>query len=332
MILIVSHPRDDHAAAVLGELAVTRQPAVLLDTSLFPREGTLTQRFDRRRSHFEFRIAGRPVDLDDCRVGWWRRPQPYALHSGISPDAAEFAYTECHEAVTGAWAGAGMSWVNRPELDEVAHHKPYQLATAVAVGLPVPRTLVTNDPGEARAFIDEIGVDRTVYKTFLASEHCWRETRILRPEEIGLLDRLPLAPVIFQEYVPADADIRVTVFGPRIFAAAITPAPGGYQVDYRMDMEGARFTSTELPEAILGRLRMLMDRLGLVYGAIDLRRTPDGEYVFLEINPAGEWRFIEQRTGQPLTRAMADLLINLDCPRPPARYNGSREVEACSSR
>jgi hypothetical protein len=57
-----------------------------------------------------------------------------------------------------------------------------------------------------------------------------------------------------------------------------------------------------------------MKRLGLVYGAIDLRRTPDGRHVFLEINPAGEWRFVEERTGQPMTAAFAELLVELGRP------------------
>ena len=89
-------------------------------------------------------------------------------------------------------------------------------------------------------------------------------------------------------------------------------APGGYSLDYRMDLGGARFDATDLPPRLETRLRALMDHLGLVYGAIDLRRTPDDDYVFLEINPAGEWLFVEERTGQPITRGFASLLAELD--------------------
>jgi glutathione synthase/RimK-type ligase-like ATP-grasp enzyme len=180
------------------------------------------------------------------------------------------------------------------------------------VGLPIPRTLITNDAAAARRFSEELGLERTVYKTFLATERHWRETRILHQDELDLLDRVALAPVIFQEYVPAVADIRVTVFGDELFATAITPAPGGYDVDYRMDLPGAGFTPTDLPDETIGGIRSLMRRLGLVYGAIDLRRTAEGEHVFLEVNPAGEWRFVEDRTGQPMTEAMAGLLAGLD--------------------
>ena len=313
MILAVSHPGDDHAAAVLAALQRAGHPAVLVDTARFPSEAALTQRFGGGDgAGYSLRIGGRRVDLEACRVGWWRRPQPFTLHEGLAADVASFAYTECHEAVAGLWPALHLTWVNPPELDEVAHHKPYQLAVAGEVGLPIPRTLITNDPDEARAFAEELGPERTVYKTFLATEEHWRETRVLRPVELGLLDRVRLAPVIFQEYVPAVCDIRVTAIGERLFATAISAPEGGYEFDYRMEMDSARFEPTELPAETAAGLRALMERLGLVYGAIDLRRTPDGEHVFLEVNPAGEWRFVEEKSGQPLTEAMAELLAGLD--------------------
>jgi glutathione synthase/RimK-type ligase-like ATP-grasp enzyme len=312
VILVISHPADDHAVGVLGALDHLGYPTVLLDTGRFPSEASLIQRFDGDRRYYEWSTDRRSVDLSACRAGWWRRPQPFTLQSGISPDVMSFTYSECHEAVAGLWAALDLNWVNPPELDEVAHHKPYQLAAATKVGLPVPRTIITNDPDVARGFIDALGPERTVYKTFLASERCWRETRVVRPDELELLDSVRLAPVIFQEYVPAIADVRVTVVGERMFAAAITPAPGGYELDYRMDMDGASFEPTELPVETQEAIHALMQRLGLVFGAVDLRRTPDDRYVFLEVNPAGEWRFVEERTDQPITYAVAELLAELD--------------------
>ena len=312
MILVVSHAGDDHAAGVLAELERARHPAVLLDTARFPREASLTQAFDGTRWRRRFVRDEATIDLDACGAAWWRRPQPYTLHDGMTAEVASFSYSECHEAVAGAWASLDCTWVNPPHRDEVAHHKPSQLTVAAAVGMTVPRTLITNDPAEARAFVADRGAARTVYKTFLASEGCWRETRLLRDAELALLDTVAMAPVIFQEYVAADADVRVTVIGPWMFAARIETPPSGYAVDYRMDMAGARFAPLDLPAPVVQAIRSFMARLGLVYGALDFRRTPAGEYVFLEVNPAGEWRFVEERTGQPITQAMAQLLMDLD--------------------
>jgi glutathione synthase/RimK-type ligase-like ATP-grasp enzyme len=311
VILIVSHQADDHAAGVLAALERSRHPAVLLDTARFPVNAALTERFSNGSISYEFSINGRTIDLGACRAGWWRRPQSFTLQPKLAPEVVSFTYSECFEAVAGLWAALKVKWVNPPALDEVAHHKPYQLAVATDVGLPIPRTVITNSPEAARQFIAELAPERTIYKTFLASEQCWRETRVVRPDELKLLDRVSLAPVIFQEYVAAAADIRVTVVGDRMFPVEIRAAQGGYDIDYRMDIGGASFQPTLLAPETQKGIRRLMRRLGLIYGAIDLRRTAKGD-VFLEINPAGEWRFVEERTGQPITQAMADLLADLD--------------------
>lgn len=314
MILILSHPGDDHTKGVLSELGRRRHPTALVDSSAFPARAALTQTFSASRACVEYLVAGHRVDLSECRSAWWRRPLPHTLHDDLDPNVMSFAYTECHEAFAGALALLKAVWVNPPHLDERAHHKPLQLATAVRVGLTVPNTLITNDPDEARRFIADVGPARTIYKTFLATEEHWRETRVLRDEELQILESVRLAPVIFQEYIAADADIRVTIVGDEMIATAIRSDPCGYSVDYRMDMAAATFEPTKLPDEVAGPLRALMQSLGIVYGAVDLRRTVDGRYVFLEVNPAGEWRFVEERTAQPITAAMADLLIRLDEP------------------
>ena len=115
--------------------------------------------------------------------------------------------------------------------------------------------------------------------------------------------------MIFQEYIEAEYDLRITVVGDEIFPAAIYSQQTSYPVDFRMDMANARICPAELPDQIQTRLRDFMGRLGLQYGAIDMRLRPDGEYVFLEINPAGQWLFVEEVTGQPIAESLARLLI-----------------------
>jgi glutathione synthase/RimK-type ligase-like ATP-grasp enzyme len=114
--------------------------------------------------------------------------------------------------------------------------------------------------------------------------------------------------VIFQEYVPADVDLRITVVGKRVFAAAIHSQETDYPTDFRMSLGQAEVEAVELPREVEERLLALIDRLGLAYGAVDMRRTPEGEHVFLEVNTAGEFLFVEERTGQPIARALAELL------------------------
>jgi hypothetical protein len=316
MILVVSSPNDEHGQVVLREVASRGGTGRLLDLARFPRELRLSLRLDTAdRREFTLRSAqGDPLPFADVRVVWWRRPQPFQIDPGIQQASHRgFAYSESVEAFAGLWQALDVFWVNHPTRDEVAARKVYQLRVAQEVGLQIPITLVSNDPDEVRAFVAARGSEPTIYKAFSATEQEWRETRLLRPEELAGLDNVAYAPVIFQEYVPAGVDLRITIVGEAIFAAAIHSQDSSYPVDFRMDMASARVEATELPPDVTGKLHALMGHLGLVYGAIDMRRTPDGRYVFLEVNPAGQWLFIEQRTGQPISAALAGLLASHDC-------------------
>jgi hypothetical protein len=314
MILIISAPKDDHAMVVLERLNSRGVQAALLDLSQYPRYSHLTMRYGRDATqNFSFRQpdANAAIPLSSCRVAWWRRPQPIELHPEVT-DASHkfFARSEIHEALSGLWLSLDAFWMNDPTLDEKASHKPYQLKIAQEVGLEIPVTCITSDPEEARAFVREHGPERTIYKIFTATEEAWRETRIVKPEEIELLDNVCYAPIIFQEYIPAELDLRVTVVGDNIFPASINTLRLNYKVDYRMELGVAQVEPFELPPDVASRLKALMKRLGLVYGAVDFRLTPDGRFVFLEVNTAGQWLFIEERTGQPITEAVVETLAS----------------------
>jgi glutathione synthase/RimK-type ligase-like ATP-grasp enzyme len=314
LILVISHAADEHASAVLGELERLGAPALLLDLARFPQEVGLALTYDDGRRTIELtRSDGERVSLDACGAVWWRRPQPFEIAREIRvPSHVAFAYNESQEAFAGLWQVLDAHWINHPSRDEIAARKAYQLRIAQEVGLSIPETLVTNIPERARDFAERHGCANTVYKTFSATPLEWRETRILRPEEVSLLDRVRYAPVIFQEYIPAGADVRVTVVGDALFPAEIDTPSTSYPIDFRMDMENAAITPVDLPAEVERGLRALMARLEIVYGAIDMRRTPAGLHYFLEVNPAGQWLFIEQRTGQAITAALAKLLVQMD--------------------
>ena len=313
MILVVSSATDDHATAVIANLAARGTGTQLVDLSDFPTRASIALGYGEEGHRLVLTTpGGPPVDLAECRVAWWRRPQPFVLPDLAEPSMHAFTYNECHEAIAGLWEALDCTWVNEPKLDDAAAKKSFQLKVAVELGIPIPRTLITNDPGEALAFASAVGVDSTVYKAFSATEEHWRETRILRVEELALLDHVRVAPVIFQEYVPASLDLRITVMGDDVFPAAVHSQATDYTTDYRIRMDDTPIEPYDLPDDVEASLHRLMKRLGLVYGAIDMRRTPDGDHVFLEVNPAGQWRFIEERTGQPMTDAFAGLLARLD--------------------
>ena len=155
------------------------------------------------------------VDARDLRVMWWRRPQPYMPSDDVTdapgPDVRRRRVcgrgrraVVCLDAV----------WVNDPDRDEAASRKMWQLKVASEIGLRVPRTCMTNSPERARQFIAGEPGD-VIYKAFSATPETWRETRVVTETQIGQLDQVRLAPVIFQEAIPGGCDIRVTMVGDR---------------------------------------------------------------------------------------------------------------------
>lgn len=307
MIVVISHPDDRHAQVILDDLAEKGREAFLLDLADLP---------DRLTISVDYGTSERPVVLaDHCDQGtfdlsaatavWWRRPQVPTLDAITDPDVFGFSQGEWHEALNGTYQLMSCPWMNDPIRNEIASRKALQLVVAARLGFRTPRTLMTSDPTRAQKFIEDEGIGNVIHKTFAATYQVWRETRLVRDEDLAELESLRLAPVIFQEYIPAVADLRVTIVGDEVFPMAIDARGTNYEVDFRVSMQDATTSVAELPESVVAGLRSLMTRLGLSYGAVDLRLTEDGDYVFLEINPAGEFLFVEHRVGLPVTDAVS---------------------------
>jgi glutathione synthase/RimK-type ligase-like ATP-grasp enzyme len=147
-----------------------------------------------------------------------------------------------------------------------------------------------------------------------AREEDQADVTVYRPEDY------PLPPARGRESITFEADGtvtlgrpgRITIIGEKVFPAAIHSQQTDYPVDSRIDFANAKVEAVEIPDKVESQLLDLVGRLGLRYGAVDMRLTPDGKYVLLEINPAGQFRYIEAATGQPMTATMAALLLSGD--------------------
>ena len=313
MILVISYPGEEHTVEVVQRLEGQGREAIQVDLGDFPADRDLVMSWPPlEQPSYVVGGSNGSVDLRDAHVGWWRRVRPYAVDQSIAdPTMRAFAESETAQAVNGMLDSLPCVWVNPRALDEIAHRKPVQWTAAQQVGLCLPRTLVTNQPAAARSFISEMGAGKTVFKAFLAIHEEWRETRVIEPSDLEQLESVRYAPVIFQEYIEG-VDLRITVVGDEIFAAEIDARNTSYPYDMRMVVGQASVKRVDLPAELKKTLLDLQRRLGLFYGAIDMRRTPAGDYYFFEVNPAGQWLFIEQRTGMPISQAVADLLAGVE--------------------
>jgi len=197
----------------------------------------------------------------------------------------------------------------------VAENKALQLRQARELGLPVPECLWTNDIEAARAFVERWD-GRTVVKSVASA--WWEEADggrfvFASPIALGELpsaERLASAPVCFQQPVWPKRDIRVTVVGDSVLSAI----RGGDDttdhdpLDWRLGPQRP-WTPYDLPDDVAARCRLLVHKLGLRFGGIDLARDERSQHWFLELNPNGEWGWL-QRAGLPIAEALADVLLS----------------------
>jgi len=309
-IIIVSEPQDAHARSVMQSLArLGATDVVLLNLNDFPQRMALAAYLPVAGDDvFALTLPdGRRLPIDDVRAIWWRRPQPYGVPmQGMDMHARQFALSETATAFQGMWQCSDCLWVNNVIRDAAASHKPWQLHLAKRCGLNIPETLITNNPTRVREFW-EYCRGEVIYKPFVQSFHGWRETRKLRPQELAQIESVRLAPVIFQRLVPGAADLRVTIVGSEVLSAAVDLQKMEYQLDVRLNQQA--YERHALPPEMQSKLLRLMDELRLEYGAVDLRLTREGSYVFFEVNPAGQFLFVEQACGLPISEVLARHLL-----------------------
>jgi glutathione synthase/RimK-type ligase-like ATP-grasp enzyme len=193
-----------------------------------------------------------------------------------------------------------------------AESKPRQLEVAAQLGFTIPDTLITGDAAHAQAFIrrhesyvvKSQAIEFPLGKTMM--------TTVVSARDNVSFDGLSVDPMIFQQFITPAYELRVTVVGNEVFAAKIISADQGPFRDWRYGHIDDTFSAeaTSIDDALQEQCIELTKRLGLTYGAIDLIVDKDGTVWFLEINPNGQWAFIEEATGQPIGKAMAELLCS----------------------
>lgn len=312
MILIISTLADYHTEKVIQHLKNDEREFYLWDLLQFPLKQELSISYVNDVVKATLKEEdGREINLSAITSAWWRRPQPFTVSADMTNGIdRHFTIGECHATISGLWKLLPARWMNPPVEDEVASRKAYQLMVAQSVGLIIPETLISNNPEHARSIIEANAGKGTIYKSFSATQEAWRETRLIKEDELNKLSNVKYAPVIFQEYIHSIADLRITIVGNKVFPAAIYIPDSSYQVDFRMTYATSKIVAHQLPEEIEEQLLHFMRKLNLIYGAIDMRLTPEGKYVFLEVNTAGQWLFMEEPTGLPISKAIADWLAN----------------------
>ena len=261
--------------------------------------------------------------MRDVGAIWMRKKAAFRYPSGLH-GAHERAHAdaETEHILLGLLRSLDGYWMSHPDAVRGAIWKPEQLQRAARLGFSVPASLVTNVRAEVDAF-REAAPNGIVFKALsslsaAAGQVAPEErvagvlaTTLIGEEHDEMLDAVAELPGFFQHYVPKLHELRVTVIGDEVFAARIhSQDDPRTATDWRDMSAEILYEAAELPADLARRCVDFVHSYGLTFGAIDLIVTPDGEPVFLENNPGGQFLFVEQLVPElDMTGAVARCLV-----------------------
>ena len=319
-VLIITHSEDNESVTRVAETIASKGgQTIRFDTDRYPTEVRLSACYGTSGDEgLTLTNEEGEFDLREVTAIWHRRLNLGArLPATLDKQLRHASLGEASAAAHGMLASLKAFRMDHLHHIRHAENKQLQLQVARELGLEIPRTLTTNDPAAVRGFAKscEGGMVTKMLSSFAIYDE-GKElvvfTNPVKPEDLEDLSGLSLCPATFQELLAKSLEIRVTVVGQRVMSASIDSQVSARAThDWRRD--GVRMLDDwqhyQLPLEIEEKILRLMDYFSLNYGAIDVILTPDGRHVFLELNPCGEFFWLERAPGLPVSDAIADLLL-----------------------
>jgi glutathione synthase/RimK-type ligase-like ATP-grasp enzyme len=314
-VVVITEKFDPHADVLVRMLQSRHVPVFRINTGTFNVDYQVAMTLDG--IHVEDRL-GRFVDFPSgVRSVWYRKPTE-PVGPEVDLEARRFNSGETQEALNVFGSDRRPLWVNNPNDNRVAQRKYPQLLLATELGLRVPQSLITNDVSRAEEFFASCpggvickSLKESGYENAGELFHVFTR-RVDEAEFSSFKTSIAACPTYFQEYIAKKVELRITVIDRQVFCCQLdSQAHEETLIDWRKgDVEKMKHTIVALPARISDALCAMLDRYGLRFGTFDFVVTPDDEYVFLELNPNGQWYWIEMLTKAPMAEAMAALLAN----------------------
>jgi glutathione synthase/RimK-type ligase-like ATP-grasp enzyme len=308
-VVIFSTIADQATDEVVRRLTQLGVRCHRINTENYPFRGSLTQRIATHAEELAVEFDRIPL-LRPASI-WYRRLRTPSKPEEMDAGIYDFCLQENRAAMLGGILSLRSRWMSQPQAIWQAENKPFQLSVAAAAGLQIPRTVVTNDPSVIReAFADfqrmVVKPVRSGYLVHNGQEYSVYTSRVME-EHLEQLGSAKYSPSIYQELVPKRFDLRITIVGRRVFAVAIdSQSDPAAAVDWRQTANPhLPHHRVDLPARLNARLLHLMDSLRLTFGAIDMIETPENDYIFLEINPSGQWLWLDDVLNLGISDAVA---------------------------
>ncbi|CCI04792.1 MvdD family ATP-grasp ribosomal peptide maturase [Microcystis aeruginosa] len=320
-VLILTFSRDNESIPlVIKEIEARGEKAFRFDTDRYPTEVKLDIYYgDSERVIIT--DGENKLDLSEVSSIWYRRMRYGAkITKTMDKQFRDASVEEARRSVRGMIASLKGFHFDKMSNVDLTNNKQLQLQVARELGLLTPRTLTSNNPEAVKQFAQEFKEQGIVTK-MLSSFAIYGEqgeelvvfTNPVTDDDLENMEGLRFCPMTFQENIPKALELRTTIVGHHVFTAAVnSQSVEGATYDWRKEGRALKdaWKPYDLPEDVEKKLRQLMAHFGLNYGAIDIIVTPDGRHVFLEVNPVGEFFWLELMPPHfPISEAIAKILL-----------------------
>lgn len=304
-VMIIGAAEEAHAAFIYEKIRARGAQAFYMDTRRFPSRMRLSLRVGQADALGELTDGETRIPLADIQSVYWRYHLGLELPDVKEPFLLEMAHREIESTLGSLFRILPCRWVNSPEAVAMHAYKTYQLKLLHERNIRIPKTLVTNDPDAVIAFYEELR-GQVIFKPVRGGAHTAKMSRDdLKSDRLKELSK---APVQFQELIEG-VDVRAYLVDDDVFAGEIRSRDvDGKTLDFRADPD-AEIVPVDLPEPVVSDCRTVAKTLNLLFTGIDIRRTPEGEHVFLEGNPAPMFMHFERRSGYPISDRLVNLLL-----------------------
>lgn len=287
-VIIIGSKEDFHSRYILEELHKKKIKAHYFDSRKYP---IFSWSFNDENDYII--LNDEKILTKDIQGIYWR------WYYGVTSCRTEMIYREKTSAMESFLYGLKSKSYNSIQAVELHRKKGAQTMLMGQSGIRIPQTIITNDKNIIEDFYNKNDKE-IIYKPVRGGAY----TKKLLEKDFKRLNTLINCPVQFQEYIDG-VDIRIYAFeSGEIFAGEINAKT----VDFRQD-EFAEIKKTNLPKKVQKDCLKVMKILGLKYSGIDVRKKKNGEYVFIEANPAPMFYHFEKKTQYPITETLINNLI-----------------------
>lgn len=253
-------------------------------------------------SYWEISYRNNTINSNTTLSIYYRKPT-FPDTSDFAPEYRRIINSDILAIIDGLANSFSGVVLTKPYLLRQAENKIFQLIYAKSHSILMPKSFIGNNDHWKCINDQRIIKPISVGKIETSSGIAIIQTNLMH--ENDSYDSPELTPVYIQEYIKKSFEVRITVVDDDFFAVKIV---SDNMIDWRAGNNN-QYEIIDIPIEIKKCIKMMMKDFQLRFGAIDYIVDIDGKWYFLEINPNGQWQWLECILGLSISDSIMNMLL-----------------------